>query len=202
MAVTTVGAALRSSPVRYTSRTYTPSIEVAGLCIVVLGAWGGIVPFVGPLFGFSGDGSASWRWNLAHALANLTPGAAAVFAGLLVMLAGRAAYRPGGLASGGLLAALCGAWFVIGPLSWPVLEHATFFVSASPLRELTYWIGYSLGPGVLLVALGSFVLGRPVPEPTVIAQPTPTPVPTAVPTPVPTAVPTAVPTPTPPLPWT
>jgi len=181
MAVTAVGAALRRSPVRHATRISTPGIEVAGLCTVLLGAWGGIVPFVGPVFGFSGDGSAGWRWNLAHALVSLAPGAGAVFAGLLVVLAGRAVYRPGGLALGGLLAALCGAWFAAGPLSWPVLEHAAFFVTAPPLRELTYWIGYSLGPGLLLVALGSFVLGRPAPEPTVIPPVTRTVVPTTLP---------------------
>jgi hypothetical protein len=37
------------------------------------------------------------------------------------------------------------------------------------MRELAYWIGYSLGPGTLLAALGAFVLGRPAPEPTVLS---------------------------------
>jgi hypothetical protein len=65
------------------------------------------------------------------------------------------------LAFGGLLAAVCGAWFVIGPLAWPALRGPAFFTGASPLRELEYWIGYSLGPGGLLLALGAFILGRP-----------------------------------------
>ncbi|MGH9304537.1 MAG: hypothetical protein ACRDZ5_09020, partial [Acidimicrobiales bacterium] len=54
---------------------------------------------------------------------------------------------------------LCGAWFVIGPLAWPVLEGAHVFVGASPLVELTYWIGYSLGPGLLLAMLGGLSMG-------------------------------------------
>ena len=187
MSVTTVGstAAVRPSPVRYLARSYTPSIETAGLLIVLVGAWGGIVPFVGPLFGFSADGSAPWHWNLAHALLSLAPGAVAVSAGLLVMLAGRAMYRPGGLLFGGLLAALCGAWFVVGPVAWPVFEHSTALAAHTPIWELTYRIGYSLGPGALLLALGAFVLGRPAPEPTVIAPPATT---TTMPTSTPTAV--------------
>lgn len=169
MAVTAVGhsGVLHRDPVRYAARSYTPSIEMAGFLVVLLGAWGGIVPFVGPLFGYSADGSPSWSWNLAHALLGLAPGAAAVFAGLLVIMAGFAMYRPGGLLVGGLLAAISGAWFVVGPVAWPALEHGTYFVGASPMRELAYWIGYSLGTGGLLIALGSFVLGRPVPEPVV-----------------------------------
>lgn len=172
MAVATVQG-VRTTRVRHRDRTYTPSIEMAGLFMLLLGAWGGIVPFVGPLFGFNGDGSASWTWNLSHALLSATPGAVAVAAGILVMLAGPTLYRPGGLKVGGLLAVLCGAWFVVGPVAWPVLEHAKVFVGASPIRELAYWIGYSLGPGTLLIALGAFVIGRPMPEPTVLpARPT------------------------------
>jgi hypothetical protein len=168
MAVATVPG-VRTAPVRQTDRTYTPSIETAGLLTLLVGAWGGIVPFVGPLFGFSADGSRSWTWSLPHALLSLTPGAVAVTAGVLVMAAGGTLYRPGGLKLGGLMAALCGAWFVIGPVAWPVLEHSRVFVGASPMRELAYWIGYSLGPGTLLAALGAFVLGRPAPEPTVLS---------------------------------
>jgi hypothetical protein len=181
MAVTTVPG-VRTTPARYSARTYTPSLAMAGLLTLLLGAWGGIVPFVGPLFGFSGDGSGSWRWSLAHALLSLAPGAVTVAAGALVMLSGRALYRPGGLKMGGLLAAVCGAWFVVGPVAWPVLEHTSFFVGASPIHELAYWVGYALGPGTLLAALGAFVLGRPAPEPTVIPADEP---PTAKPTVVP-----------------
>lgn len=168
MAVATVPG-VRTARARQSERVYTPSIETAGLLTLLVGAWGGIVPFVGPLFGFSGDGSGAWKWNLPHALLSLAPGAAAVIAGLLVMAAGGTLYRPGGLKLGGLVAALCGAWFVIGPVAWPVLEHARMFVGASPMRELAYWVGYSLGPGTLLAALGAFVLGRPAPEPRVLA---------------------------------
>jgi hypothetical protein len=140
---------------------YRLSLETAGFLTLLLGAWGGIVPFVGPIFGFSADGSSSWTWNLAHALLFLAPGATAVIAGLLIIAKGRSPRRRS-LVFCGLIAAAAGAWFVVGPLAWPVLEGTAYFHSgASALRELAYWIGYSLGTGGLLVALGSFVLGRP-----------------------------------------
>lgn len=169
MAVTTVG---RTTAVRTRRASSALSIETAGLLIVLLGAWGGIVPFVGPLFGFSADGSPAWKWNLAHALLSLTPGAVAVVAGMLIMLAGGSLYRPGALVVGGLAAAVCGAWFVIGPVAWPVLEHTAFFTTeAAPMWALAHWIGYSLGPGALLIGLGAFALGHPMPEPSVLGPP-------------------------------
>jgi hypothetical protein len=66
------------------------------------------------------------------------------------------------LTFGGLLAAVCGAWLVVGPVAWPVVNGSAFFASAAtPTRSLAYWLAYSLGPGGLLLALGAFVLGRP-----------------------------------------
>jgi hypothetical protein len=60
----------------------------------------------------------------------------------------------------GLLVVASGAWLVIGPLAWRVLETTRpVFKSASSLSELSYQVGYSLGPGVLLCVLGSFAMG-------------------------------------------
>jgi len=159
MAVTTTGQA----GVERVPAPYRLSIEAAGLFALLVGAWGGIVAFVGPIIGFSGDGSASWVWNRAHALLFLAPGAAACFAGLVIMIEalsyGRA--RRSLLTFGGMLAVVCGAWFIVGPLAWPALVGGSVFVSASPLRELAHWLGYSFGPGGVLLMLGSFILGRP-----------------------------------------
>jgi len=157
---------------------YRLGTEMAGLLIVLVGAWGGIVPYVGPIFGFSGDGSGSWTWNLAHSLLFLVPGAVACLAGLVVMAEGRGSSpaRRTVLAVAGFMAAVSGAWFVVGALAWAALEGSAFFTGGTALRELAYWIGYSLGPGGLLLALGAFVIGqaRAVAAP-VVAEPVPRP---------------------------
>jgi hypothetical protein len=144
--------------------TFAPprlSLEMAGLLTLLIGAWGGGIAFIGPTFGFSGDGSGSWHWNLAHSLLFLAPGAIAVAMGLLTMIVGASARGRRALADlGGLMIVTCGAWFIVGPLAWPVIENAQVFRSAGPLRELAYWIAYSLGPGALLMSLGAFVIGR------------------------------------------
>lgn len=138
-------------------------IGVVGILAVLVGAWGGIVPFVGPTFGFSGDGSASWYWDFAHAMLWLVPGAVAVACGLAMLglipraLAGLG--RFGSLATG-IVVVACGAWFVVGSVAWPVLRHSVaVFAPASPIKELAYQVGYSLGPGVLLTMFGAFAVG-------------------------------------------
>jgi hypothetical protein len=136
------------------------STAVVGLGILLISAWGGIIPFVGPSFGYNANGTSSWHWNLSHALLALAPGAAGCVAGLYLL--GRAtSWRPGqgGSAFAGTLALACGAWFAIGPVSWPVLWTRSYFVGASPLHELAYQVGYALGPGLILAGFGALVLG-------------------------------------------
>jgi hypothetical protein len=141
----------------------TTSLRLVGLLTVLVSAWGGVVPYLGPAFGYSADGSASWTWNLAHGVLALTPGAVGVIAGLSMLSAGgRLAFGFGrvSLAGAGLLALAAGAWFVIGPAAWPVLERThAYFTGGSPLRVLEYVTGYSLGTGLVVAAGGAFALG-------------------------------------------
>lgn len=139
-----------------------PALATVGLLTVLMGAWVGIVPFVGPLFGYSADGSGAWTWNFPHAMLWLIPGAVAVFFGLMMM--GSSARARAGMSRigpmwAGFVVAVCGAWLVIAPLAWPVLGEGREFRAASPLRELTYWVGYSLGTGVILALLGGAAIG-------------------------------------------
>ncbi|HXZ83620.1 MAG TPA: hypothetical protein VED84_07805 [Acidimicrobiales bacterium] len=138
------------------------SLGTAGFLTAVLGAWGGIVPFVGPTFGYSADGAGSWHWDLAHALLSLAPGAVALAAGLLILTrAGAKMHHPALPSFAGLFALLAGAWFVIGAVAWPVMYNvASFFAPGTASAELEYFIGYFGGAGCLLIALGAFVVGR------------------------------------------
>jgi|HubBroStandDraft_6_1064221.scaffolds.fasta_scaffold218611_2 hypothetical protein len=154
-------------------------LGTAGVVAVLASAWGGIVPFVGPLFNFSGDGSGSWHWNLAHAVLALAPGAAGVLLGLFVIAESRGIVVGKGrlsLAAAGTLLMVCGAWFAIGPLAWPVLSNSgTYFAASSHLRLLAYEVGYSIGVGLVLVVCGAFVDGwasRHQPKATVVPDAT------------------------------
>ncbi len=152
-------------------------IGTVGFLTILFSAWGGIIPYVGPVFGYSADGAGSWHWDLAHTLLALIPGIIGVCAGMVILgetkgvSAGRGRMS---LSMAGLITVLCGAWFVIGPSAWPVITSSGgYFVPASPLRELANVVGYSLGTGVILASLGGFAIGwaaRHQPTPTEYVQ--------------------------------
>jgi hypothetical protein len=198
-------------------RSSSISLGMVGFIALVASAWGGIVVFVGPTFGFSADGAASWHWDLSHVVLALIPGALGCVAALTFLAPANAnvTSRRLGLTTAGIIGIASGAWFVVGPLAWPVLVNThSYFVVATPLRELEYQIGYALGPGLILVMCSAFAIGwaarhnRPLeamgasrdvagtagpslardpvitPQPTVVAQPGAAPQPAAVPQPV------------------
>lgn len=142
-------------------RRFSVSLGFVGLVALVVSAWGGIVPFWGPAFGYSGDGSGSWYWNLPHAVLALVPGALGVLAGLSIMEARGDSPARGrmSLSAAGLVAVICGAWFVVGPVAWPVINGSRYLATAAPLATLEHWIGYALGPGLILGMCGAFALG-------------------------------------------
>jgi hypothetical protein len=184
-------------------RSTSISLGMVGFVALVVSAWGGIVPFVGPTFGFSADGAASWHWQLSHVVLGLIPGALGCLVGLTLLAPANATVtrRRLSLSTAGVIGIASGAWFVIGPLAWPVLvnTHSYFLTLATPLRELEYQVGYALGPGLILVMCSAFAVGwaarhnRPleavgaardvpgmaepgpalVPEPTITPQPIP-----------------------------
>lgn len=147
---------------REVSRLPVGGLLLATFGAVLIAAWGGIAPYVGPVFGFHADAVGSWTWNLPHALLALVPGGIVVLVALMVIShapglrvgAGRA-----GLRMAGVVAMLAGAWFVVGPTAWPVLEGGRYLMAGSPWGTLMRSIGFSFGPGVLLVAYGAFAFG-------------------------------------------
>jgi hypothetical protein len=144
-------------------RTHRLSLGTVALIMLIVSAWGGIIPYVGPLFGYDGNGVGSWYWSLTHSVVALIPACLGVLVAVWVLAslpaigygAGRAR-----LSLCGLLAMIAGAWFVVGPLAWRVVDHVgPYFAKAGPLHELAFQIGYSFGPGVIVAAAGGFFLG-------------------------------------------
>jgi hypothetical protein len=106
--------------------------KAAGGLLMLLGAWGALVPFVGPYFGFAFTPDKAWAYTSGRLWLSVVPGAAALLGGLIVLGGGRIA------AAGALLAAAGGAWFAIGQ---PVVSVAA--------------ASYHLSTGVPVVAAGS-----------------------------------------------
>jgi hypothetical protein len=137
-------------------------IATVGVLTILISAWGALIPFVEPIFGFHVTGTPSWHWNAAHTVLAVVPGAVGVVMGFVVLWAASQAVGRGrmSLVWAGLITIFSGAWFIVGPRAWPVITtHGVYFAPATPLRGLLYQVGYALGTGVILVVCGGYVMG-------------------------------------------
>lgn len=133
---------------------------VSGVALVILGLWGGLIPFVGPYFNYSVGTDQTWVINHNRWWLDVLPAAAVVLGGLLLLLA--VSRARGSL--GGWLALAGGVWFVIGPTVSRLWEHGAVGtgapLGASTTRQILEQLGYYQGLGVVVAAIASFALGR------------------------------------------
>src|SRR5215469_1063995 len=141
--------------------------SVAGVLLIILGAWGGLIPFVGPYFHYAYTPATAWHYTSGRLYLSIVPGAAALIGGLLAVLA---SHRAVGVV-GALLAALGGGWFILGgPIIALVVKNGSIS-PGSPLagpvgslssatRMFLETLGFFTGTGVLIVFLAALALGR------------------------------------------
>ncbi|MDQ2958075.1 MAG: hypothetical protein M3Y42_14060, partial [Actinomycetota bacterium] len=131
---------------------------ISGLLLIVLGAWGALVPFIGPYFNYSYQTDQTWHWTMARFWLEVLPGAVTVLGGLFVLVS---KHRLSG-SLGGWLAAAAGAWFVIGQSlapSWRI-GNVGDPLSARDRGRAVAQLGYFYGLGAVIVFLAAFALGR------------------------------------------
>ena len=123
-------------------------MAIAGVLIVVLGTFGLIIPFVGPLFDFGMGPEPAWVLTMSRLVRHVIPGVVVILGGL--MLFSRAT-RGLGVA----LTVIGGTWFTLAPV---VLGR----VSEGPpaLIDMLRPLAYHYGTGLLITALAAFALGR------------------------------------------
>jgi hypothetical protein len=131
---------------------------LSGLILVILGAWGALIPFVGPHFNFAYTPDQDWAWSTARGWLEVLPGAATVLGGLLLIVAGN---RVSAML-GGWLAVLAGAWFVVGGEVAPLLGigSAGDPIAATERKRAALEVSYFSGLGALIVFVGGVVLAR------------------------------------------
>jgi hypothetical protein len=144
--------------------------SLCGLLLILLGAWGALVPFVGPYFKFAFTPDHAWAYNSGRLYLSIVPGAAAVAGGLLVL-----ATRNRGVGIfGGLLAAAGGAWFIAGqPVVAIALKRPSITAGvpvprgggAAAAGTTTTWqflemLGFFTAVGIAIVFLGALAFGR------------------------------------------
>lgn len=133
---------------------------LTGLLLVLLGAWGGIIPFVGPYFRYAYTPDTPWQYTTGRLWLDILPGAAAFLGGLLVL---GASVRPVAL-FGGLLSAAAGAWFALGTVLSPLWASGGTGTAGRPIGgtvlQAVEHIGFFTGLGVAIVFLAGVAIGR------------------------------------------
>lgn|SRR5215472_8171900 len=139
--------------------------RVIGVLLILLGGWGGLVPFLGPYFDFAYTPDKAWAYTSGRLWLSIIPAAAVCLGGVLVTVS------DGGAAFGALLAALGGVWFVIGtPVTAfalaghgitpgvPAPGHGALF-GATTMRFLEP-LGFFYGVGVVIIFFAAVSLGE------------------------------------------
>lgn len=133
---------------------------LSGTLLVLLGAWGALIAFVGPYFHYAFTPDHTWTYTSGRFWLEILPGAAALLGGLIVLVA---ATRPTAV-FGAWIAALSGAWFVVGrPLSTLWTTGATVAAGhpvGGHITRAVEDIGFFTGLGVAIVFFAAMALGR------------------------------------------
>jgi hypothetical protein len=133
---------------------------LSGLILVLLGLWGGLIPFVGPYFHYAYTPDTTWTYTTARLWLEILP-AAAVFLGgiLLIIAAGRSIAL-----FGALLASAAGAWFVLGTVLSPLWNNNVQLggspASLTVVMKIAEQIGFFTGLGVVVVFIAAAAFGR------------------------------------------
>lgn len=133
---------------------------LSGALLMLLGAWGAVVAYVGPTFGYAYSPDTAWSWTSGRFWLELLPGVGVLIGGVLVLVS---AYRPVTL-FGAWLAAVGGAWFVVGPVVAPTWINARITagvpVGGSVTMRALEDIGLFIGLGAVILFLAAAALGR------------------------------------------
>ncbi|HVX70186.1 MAG TPA: hypothetical protein VHA79_10920 [Mycobacteriales bacterium] len=130
---------------------------VAGPLLMLLGAWGALIPFFGHSFGFGYTPDDTWTWTAARGWLEVLPGAAAFLGGaLLTASADRASAM-----FGSIVAAAGGVWFVLGTVVAPWWNPGYI---GTPVGDASQgvWerIGMFTGVGLVITFFAAMALGR------------------------------------------
>jgi hypothetical protein len=135
--------------------------------LIILGAWGGLAPFIGPYLHVAYTPDKAWAYTTGRLWLSIVPGAAALLGGLI---AAAGSHRVlGGL--GAFLAALGGAWFIVGTQVTKVFLTSSSISPGSPLggsfgqlsaaqRQFLEQLGFFTGTGILVLFFAALALGR------------------------------------------
>lgn len=131
---------------------------LSGVVLVLLGLWGGLAALVGPYFHFGFAPDKAWSFTSGRVWLEILPACALLIGGLILLVSANRATA----AAGAWIAALGGAWFVVGtPLS--ALRFGVGRLGA-PLggttRQVAEQVGLLYGLGAVALFFAAVALGR------------------------------------------
>ena len=133
---------------------------LSGVLLILLGAWGALIPLVGPYFHYAYTPDRAWSLTSGRVWLEIAPGAAALVGGLIVVVT---RLRPVAL-FGAWLAACGGAWFAVGSIVSPLWNKGAVSGIGSPLggtiARAAERIGFFTGLGVVIAIVAGAVIGR------------------------------------------
>lgn len=130
----------------------------SGFLLILLGIWGAVIPFVGPLFDFAFTPDSAWSWTTGRGWLEVLPGVVTIIGGVLLLTSRNRATAM----LGAWLSVAGGAWFVVGrALAGPLnLGNAGTPVASAETKRVWLELTYFYGLGALIVFLGALALGR------------------------------------------
>jgi hypothetical protein len=132
---------------------------IVGLCLIVLGIWGAIIPFVGPYFHYAFINLHKWHFTYGRLWLDIIPGVATFFAGLLLL----GAANRGTALFAGWIAAAAGAWFVVGPQISRFWNHGLVQAGhpyGGHTRQILEQLGFFYALGAAILLLAGIAIGR------------------------------------------
>jgi hypothetical protein len=132
---------------------------LSGLLLMLLGAWGALIPFIGPSFHYAYTPDSAWAWTSGRLWMSVLPGVAAFVGGLLLATT---ANRAVGVFAG-WLASAAGAWYICGPVlarMWNGPEGSVGSPVGGTTRGVWEQIGFFTGLGTVILFLAAQALGR------------------------------------------
>jgi hypothetical protein len=131
----------------------------SGLLLILLGIWGGLVPLVGPYLHYAYTPDKAWTSTSGRAWLEFVPAAAALVGGLMLLAS---KLRPWALI-GAMLAALGGAWFIVGSTVvrfWMRTPLSQGTPVGGTIAKAAEQIGFFTGLGVVIICLAAIAIGR------------------------------------------
>jgi len=141
----------------------------SGLLLVLFGAWGALIPFIGPYFHFAYTPDTAWTYTVGRLWLEIIPGVATIIGGLILLVS---AFRPTAIV-GACLAAAGGAWFALGAVMAPLWTgYGTVGPNAipaalypgvptgGPVHMVAEHLAFFTGLGVVIVFIAALALGR------------------------------------------